>query len=370
MAVIAGAIAALGTIVSAYAAYQSGQQQAKALDYQAKVARNQATAAQQAAQVAAENARERNRRVLASQRARIGASGVIGSEGSSLLVQRESAEQAALEEARIRYGGEVQATGLESAERLRRFEAGASRRAGAPRGGGGPPPGGRRGGWRGGGRGERAGGPGPPAGRRVAGPHRGDPAPGVRQERGGQRRRLVRAGGQDRARRPGARRARSRPLPVRGRPADPGHGGHDDAGASVRRCPGARHAPTGGAPRGPRDRRAPEGEHALSGARRGAPALDPRRPRPAGGADGDRRSGGLPPASGRGLRGDRREPLPHRGGESQHAPHLPRPAPRRAGDPAPGDGPGELSRTPGGIRGARAGSREAERPDRAGRAPY
>src|SRR3990167_3388637 len=124
MAVIAGAIAALGTIVSAYAAYQSGQQQAKALDYQAKVARNQATAAQQAAQVAAENARERNRRVLASQRARIGASGVIGSEGSSLLVQLESAEQAALEEARIRYGGEVQATGLESAERLRRFNAG------------------------------------------------------------------------------------------------------------------------------------------------------------------------------------------------------------------------------------------------------
>src|SRR3989304_6365366 len=78
MAVIAGAIAALGTIVSAYAAYQSGQQQAKALDYQAKVARNQATAAQQAAQVAAENARERNRRVLASHRARIGASGANG----------------------------------------------------------------------------------------------------------------------------------------------------------------------------------------------------------------------------------------------------------------------------------------------------
>src|SRR3990167_4052491 len=96
MAVIAGAIAALVTIVSAYAAYQSGQQQAKALDYQAKVARNQATAAQQAAQVAAENARERNRRVLASQRARIGASGVIGSEGRSLPVQLESAEQAGL----------------------------------------------------------------------------------------------------------------------------------------------------------------------------------------------------------------------------------------------------------------------------------
>src|SRR3990167_7511441 len=84
MAVIAGAIAALGTIVSAYAAYQSGQQQAKALDYQAKVARNQATAAQQAAQG----------------------------------------------EAGIGYGGEVRARGLESAERLRRFEAGASRRAG------------------------------------------------------------------------------------------------------------------------------------------------------------------------------------------------------------------------------------------------
>src|SRR3972149_8233804 len=125
MAVIAGAIAALGTIVSAYAAYQSGQQQAEALDYQAKVARNQATAAQQAAQVAAENARERNRRVLASQRARIGASGVIGSEGSSLLVQLESAEQAALEEARIRDGGGGRAPGLASAQGLAPLGAGA-----------------------------------------------------------------------------------------------------------------------------------------------------------------------------------------------------------------------------------------------------
>src|SRR3972149_6092298 len=288
MAVIAGAIAALGTIVSAYAAYQSGQQQAKALDYQAKVARNQATAAQQAAQVAAENARERNRRVLASQRARIGASGVIGSEGSSLLVQLESAEQAALEEARIRYGGEVQATGLESAERLRRFEAGASRRAGTL-------------------------------------------GAGASLLQGAGTGYGIYRGAQAGPRRPGSTGARSRPLPVRGRPADPGHGGHDDAGASVRRCPGARHAPTGGAPRGPRERRAPQGEHALSGARRGAPDLDPRRPRPAGGADGDRRSGGLPPASGRGLRGDRREPLPPRGGGSQPAPPPPRPAPRRAG---------------------------------------
>src|SRR3989304_4722309 len=87
---------------------------AAAQDYQAKIARNQAIAARQAAAVAAENARERHQRVLAAQRARLGAAGVMSTEGSPLIVQMESAEQAALEEARIRYAGQVQAGGYEA----------------------------------------------------------------------------------------------------------------------------------------------------------------------------------------------------------------------------------------------------------------
>jgi hypothetical protein len=46
---------------------------------------------------------------------------VIGSEGSPLLVMMESEEQAALDVARIRYGGTAQAYGLESEANLQRF---------------------------------------------------------------------------------------------------------------------------------------------------------------------------------------------------------------------------------------------------------
>lgn len=130
MAYVAAAIAALGAIVSAYATYQQSKAQSESLRYQSEQARNQATAAQHAAGIAAQNEHEKNQRVLAAQRARYGAAGVMGSEGTPLLVQMQSAETAALEEARIRYGGEVQAQNLESASRLRRYEANVTRRAG------------------------------------------------------------------------------------------------------------------------------------------------------------------------------------------------------------------------------------------------
>src|SRR5882672_5890633 len=113
MGIIGGAtvavIAVLAAAGSAYAAYAQSQAQAQAADYQRKVAKNQAQAAKQAADIAAENARTQHQRIMAAQRARIGASGILGTEGSPLLVQMESAEQAALDEARIRYAGETQA---------------------------------------------------------------------------------------------------------------------------------------------------------------------------------------------------------------------------------------------------------------------
>lgn len=129
-AIAAAVIAVIGAAVSAYAQYQAGQAQAASLKYQQKVAENQAIAARQAAQVAAENARERHQRVMAAQRARLGAAGVMSTEGSPLIVQMESAEQAALEEARIRYSGEVQAGGVESQAVLSGFQARQARTAG------------------------------------------------------------------------------------------------------------------------------------------------------------------------------------------------------------------------------------------------
>lgn len=129
MAVSIGA-AVISALATAYATYSASQAQAAAQDYQAKVARNQQQQARDAAAIAAQNAEARMKRVLAAQRAAIGASGVMSTEGSPLLVQLDSAEEAAFDLAKIRYSGEVRATGYRAEEILQRWQAGATRRAG------------------------------------------------------------------------------------------------------------------------------------------------------------------------------------------------------------------------------------------------
>lgn len=131
MAVIAvAAIAVVAAAASAYAAYSSSEAQARAIDYQKKQQRINAKQAQDAAQAAADIAHERHQRVLASQRAALGASGVTTTEGSALLVQMDAAEQAALEEGRIRAAGQTAATGLENQAKLFAYNARETRRAG------------------------------------------------------------------------------------------------------------------------------------------------------------------------------------------------------------------------------------------------
>ena len=120
--IAAGAIAAiLGSAISAYSAIRQGQQAEAVGRYNARVAEQQATSARQAAAADAETKRRQLDRILGSQRARYGASGVIASEGSPLLVMMQSEEEAALDVARIRAGGAAQAYGLESEANLQRF---------------------------------------------------------------------------------------------------------------------------------------------------------------------------------------------------------------------------------------------------------
>src|SRR5262249_53950489 len=66
--------AIVSTAVSAYATYSAGQAQSDAARYQGKVARNQAISAQQAADAAALQDRERTKRIMAANRAALGAS--------------------------------------------------------------------------------------------------------------------------------------------------------------------------------------------------------------------------------------------------------------------------------------------------------
>ena len=129
IAVIAGAAAVAGAGVAAYGSYQQGQAQAAAGKYNERVAANQAQAAREAAALEADRAHDKNRRLLASQRARIGASGIT-TEGSPLLVMMDSAEQAALDEATIRYRGSLGAAAATSEGVLQGFYGRQARRAG------------------------------------------------------------------------------------------------------------------------------------------------------------------------------------------------------------------------------------------------
>lgn len=123
--IVAAAVAAVASAaISTYSAVSSSQAQAAQARNQAKGLRDQAKYAQDAAAAEAENKRRQYDRILGAQRARYGATGVIASEGTPLLVMMESEEEAALDIARVRHGGAVAAHGLrEEARQLRRSAA-------------------------------------------------------------------------------------------------------------------------------------------------------------------------------------------------------------------------------------------------------
>ena len=129
--VIAGVVAAvLSAAVTAYSSYAQGQAASQAARYNARVAEQQAESARQAAAADAETRRRQLDRVLGTQRARYGASGVIPSEGSPLLVMMESEEEAALDVARVRHGGAAAAHGLGLESTILRRQSAQARRQG------------------------------------------------------------------------------------------------------------------------------------------------------------------------------------------------------------------------------------------------
>ena len=90
-----------GSLFNAMGAIREGAQADKTAEFNADQVR-------EAANIKAEQIKEESRRILATQRARYGASGVT-MEGSPLLVQLESARNAKLDEMMVRYSGEKQA---------------------------------------------------------------------------------------------------------------------------------------------------------------------------------------------------------------------------------------------------------------------
>ena len=113
-AILAAVASAAGTVVSADASR-------KAANYNADVAEQNAIAIKNQNEVNEQAHRDNIRKILSSQRALYGRSGVT-MEGSPLLVQLDTAEQGELDALAIRYGGDVAAAKERSTANLYRMQ--------------------------------------------------------------------------------------------------------------------------------------------------------------------------------------------------------------------------------------------------------
>lgn len=116
-------------VLGAVGAVQQGQAMAAAERHNADVAGMNAVAAREAAAEGARQSERRNRRLLATTRARTAASGLM-MEGSPLEVLADNAAEAELERLTILHGGETRARQFEGESSFRRSRAGAFATAG------------------------------------------------------------------------------------------------------------------------------------------------------------------------------------------------------------------------------------------------
>lgn len=107
--------------ISAIGQYQAGEAAEEAGHYNAEVARRQATIVRGRATFEAAKQRDMTHKLLATSRARAGASG-LGFGGSPLEVMAATAQEAELDARAIEYGGELEAVGYESQATLAEWE--------------------------------------------------------------------------------------------------------------------------------------------------------------------------------------------------------------------------------------------------------
>jgi type II secretory pathway component PulK len=124
------ALTVAAAAASAYAQYSASEAQSQAMKYNAQESERQAEMAAEQAKFAAQQQTEKDKRTRAAARAIQGTSGVEVGEGSSLLVDLDSARQAELNYQSIRYQGESQVRNLTSQAQLDRFQARSTQRQG------------------------------------------------------------------------------------------------------------------------------------------------------------------------------------------------------------------------------------------------
>ena len=127
---LADAFTVVGAVTGAAGALSTGQAQYDMSEYNAAVDANQAIASQQAAEFEETQHRAKLTRLLSSQKAAAGASGIDPNTGSPLSVMADTAEQGELDALAIRYGGQVGAYRANSQAELDKMQGKAARTAG------------------------------------------------------------------------------------------------------------------------------------------------------------------------------------------------------------------------------------------------
>jgi hypothetical protein len=117
----AGAIAAVGSAVSAVGMVQQGRAQSAAAEANAQAMETQAAQERLAAGAREESFRRETRQFLGTQRAALAQAGV-GLSGSAYDVARTSAVNAEMDALNIRYEGELAARGLQGQAAMSRFD--------------------------------------------------------------------------------------------------------------------------------------------------------------------------------------------------------------------------------------------------------
>jgi hypothetical protein len=124
MAAAAPYIMIAAAVASAASAYQAGQTQKKASEYNAQVATMEADQQRQAGAANAADAMYKARLLLGTQKAAAAASGVDPGTGSPLEIASDTAARTTLDALRIKYGADVKGTFLDNQAGQDRFMAG------------------------------------------------------------------------------------------------------------------------------------------------------------------------------------------------------------------------------------------------------
>lgn len=129
-AIVMAVISAISTSVAAAGSYSAARAQSKINDFNAKVSANNAKMAQDQAAREAERTRDKNRKLLSSQRAALTAAGVNPDSGSALDLKYDSEINAELDRLTALYSGTISSKNSLAQSQLDTMQGRAARTAG------------------------------------------------------------------------------------------------------------------------------------------------------------------------------------------------------------------------------------------------